>query len=286
MDIQVLLVPYDTARRGWRSGAGPEHLMHAGLGAHLHSLGHRVADIQIIEDDPAQAPAEIRTAFELMRRVAVAVRTARDAGRFPLILSGNCNIAVGALSGLTSASRSIFWFDAHGESNTPDTTASGFLDGMGLATALGWCWQTVAASVPGFRPVAPETTFLLGARDLDPLEAARLSQSSVTCVPVAQVGELAGLLAATRLPRGLGYLHLDVDVLDPATVGQPNTHPVPGGLSVEQVRAAIAAIRAHVRLGAATIASYAPEFDHDQAVRRAVFAALDVILAEVNHAFA
>jgi arginase len=280
MDIQLLLVPYDTARRGWRSGAGPEHLVKAGLPAHLESRGHRVAGIQVIEDDPAQSPAEIRTAFELMRRVATAVRDARASGRFPVILSGNCNAgAVGALSGLTPAARSIFWFDAHGESNTPETTGSGFLDGMGLSTALGWCWRVVAASVPGFQPVAPEATFLLGARDLDPLEAALLSESPVTLVPVSDVSaELAGRLAAAPLPEGLAYLHLDLDVLDPVSVGHANSLTVPGGLSSAQLLGAIGAIRARMPLGAVTIASYAPEYDRDQAVCRAAFAALETML--------
>ena len=164
MNVHLLLVPYDTARRGWRSGAGPEHLLQAGLTNHLQSNGHVVADIQVIEDDSAQAPAEIRTAFELARRLAAAVRAARAAGRFPLVLSGNCNSAIGTLSGLVPAPRAIFWFDAHGDCNTPETTASGFLDGTGLAAALGLCWRQLAASVPGFQPVAPEATFLLGAR--------------------------------------------------------------------------------------------------------------------------
>jgi arginase len=280
MDIQLLLVPYDTARLRWRSGAGPEHLVQAGLPAHLQARGHHVAGIQVIEDDPAQSPAEIRTAFELMRRLATAVRTARAAGQFPVILSGNCNAAVGALSGLTPAARSIFWFDAHGESNTPDTSATGFLDGMGLSTALGWCWRAVAASVPGFRPVPPEAAFLLGARDLDPLEATLLSESKVTVVPVSDVSvQLPDRLAAARLPEGLGYLHLDLDVLDPDSVGRANSLPVPGGLSVAQLTAAITAIRTRMLLGAATIASYAPEYDRDQAVCRAAFAALDAILA-------
>jgi hypothetical protein len=57
-------------------------------------------------------------------------------------------VAVGALSGVTPGARSLFWFDAHGEANTPDTIASGFLDGMGLTTALGWCWRSLAASIP------------------------------------------------------------------------------------------------------------------------------------------
>jgi len=279
MNIQLLVVPYDTARRSFRCGAGPEHFLEAGLVAHLHDQGHNVSDIQVIEDDPARSPAEIRTAFELMRRVASAVRAARAAGCFPVILSGNCNVAVGALSGLTPGPRSIFWFDAHGECNTPDTTASGFLDGMGLATAFGWCWRSLAASIPGFQLVAPEATFLLGARDLDPLEATLLAESKVTCLPVPRVEEFSGLLAATGPDRGLGYLHLDLDVLDPDAVGHANDQPASGGLSVTQLTAAIAAIRAHVPLGAATIASYAPEYDRTQSVCRAAFAALDTILA-------
>jgi arginase len=283
MDVELLLVPYDTARRGWRSGVGPEHLVRAGLPAHLESRGHRVREIRLIEDDPAESPAEIRTGFELMRRVAVAVRRTRTAGRFPVILSGNCNAAVGVLSALTPADRSIFWFDAHGESNTPDTTASGFLDGMGLSTALGWCWRTAAASVPGFVPALSEATFLLGARDLDVAEEELLSRSRVTVLPPSRVlDELPRCLTAERVPGSLGYLHLDLDVLDPNSVGRANSHPAPGGLTLAQLTKAIGAIRSRITLGAATIASYAPEYDFDQAVAHAAFAALVTILGQTS----
>jgi len=281
MKIQLLLVPYDTARRGWRSGAGPEHLLQAGLKAHLQGRGHSVAEIQVIEADPDQPLAEIGTAFELMRRVAVAVRAARAAGQFPVVLSGNCNSAVGTLSGLTPARRAIFWFDAHADCNTPETTATGFLDGTALATALGLCWRQLTSTVPGFRPVQPEATFLLGARDLDPPEVALLAESAITAVSTAQIpSRLPELLARAPLEDALGYLHLDLDVLDPAGVGQANSLPVPGGLSVEQLTAGIAAIRARVPLAAAALASYAPEYDSEQGVCRAAFAALDAMLAD------
>ena len=52
MDIQLLLVPYDSGQRGWRCGGGPEHLVRAGLPAHLQRQGHVVTAIHIIEDDP------------------------------------------------------------------------------------------------------------------------------------------------------------------------------------------------------------------------------------------
>ncbi len=279
MHIQLLLVPYDSGQRGWRCGAGPEHLVRAGLPAHLHRQGHVVTAIHTIEDDPAHPPAEIRTAFELARRLAAAVRSARAAGHFPLVLSGNCNSAVGTLSGLTPARRATFWFDAHGDCNTPETTTSGFLDGMGLAITTGLCWRQLAATVPGFEPVAAETTFLLGARDLDGPEEELLQRSAIVAVPVGQIPEgLPGILARAPLADCLGYLHLDLDVLDP-TVGHANYLPVPGGLSVPQLTAAVDAIRARVPLGAAALTSYSPDDDHDQGVCRAAFAAIDAIVA-------
>ena len=60
MNIQLLLVPYDTARRQWRSGAGPEHLLQAGL---FQGRGHSVADNQVIEADPDQP--QLRLALPL-----------------------------------------------------------------------------------------------------------------------------------------------------------------------------------------------------------------------------
>jgi len=278
MEIHLLLVPYDTARRDWRSGAGPNHLLQAGLTTHLQRSGHVVADIQVIEDDAVQASAEIRTAFELARRAAAGVRVARAAGRFPLVLSGNCNSAIGTLSGLAPAPRAIFWFDAHGDCNTPETTASGFLDGTGLATALGLCWRQLADSVSGFQAVAPEATFLLGVRDLDPGEVALLAGSRVTVVPAERIPtDLPQLLARAPLGDAMAYVHLDLDVLDPR-VGQANSFPAAGGLQVEQLISAIAAIRTRIPVGAAAVTSYAPEYDSQQTICRAAFAAIDAIL--------
>ena len=282
MIVQPILVPYDTARRGWRSGAGPEHLIQAGLVAHLRERGHTVADIQVIESNSG-TPAEIATAFELMRHIAGSVRAARAAGRFPLVLGGNCNTAIGTLSGLTPSRRAVFWFDAHGDLNTPDTTPSGFLDGQGLATALGHGWKQLVATVPGFQPALPADTFLLGARDLDPPEQALIERSGIKAVATSEIpSRLSALLAKAHLDDALGYVHLDPDVLDPDRVGQGNWIRVPGGLTAAQVTGAVAAIRARVPLGAVGVASYAPEYDKQQSVCRAIFAAVEAMLGDVD----
>ena len=68
---------------------------------------------------------------------------ATASGRFPLVLSDNCNATVRVITGLTGASPKeeeevgLIWFDGHADFNTPETTTSGFLDSMGLATAVG-----------------------------------------------------------------------------------------------------------------------------------------------------
>jgi arginase len=194
------------------------------------------------------------------------------------VLSGNCNTAVGTLSGLTPARRATFWFDAHGDCNTPETTISGFLDGMGLAITTGMCWHHLRATVPGFQPVAAKDTFLLGVRDLDPPEATLLQDSAITAIPVGQIPErLRDLLTRAPLADTVSYLHLDVDVLDPAVGGE--NYPASNSLSLSNMTAAIAAIRAQLPLGAAAVSSYSPEDDYDQSVCRAAFAAIDAIVA-------
>jgi arginase len=151
---------------------------------------------------------------------------------------------------------------------------------MGLAMTMGLCWHHLGATVPGFQPVAAEATFLLGARDLDPPEAALLQGSAITVIPVGQIPErLPRLIARAPLADTLGYLHFDVDVLDPV-VGHANHLPDPHGLSLSHLTAALAVVRARVPLAAAAIASYSPEDDHDQAVCRAAFAAIDAIVAK------
>jgi arginase len=139
-DVRVIAVPYDSGHRGLRMGAGPEHLLDNGLGGALSPKGSGLAVTTVRH--LREPTAEVATAFELHGLVSNQVRRTLADGEFPLVLSGNCNTAaVGTLAG-------VGWLDAHGEFNTPETTTTGFLDGMGLAVAVGRCWKGMAGSVP------------------------------------------------------------------------------------------------------------------------------------------
>lgn len=278
MNIDLLLVPYDTALRGWRMGAGPERLVAAGLIQRLEVLGHAVSS-SVIEPE-RDVPAEIGTAFELMRAVARRVRAAVEGGRFPLVLSGNCNTAVGTLAGLAPASRAVFWFDAHADCNTPETTTSGFLDGTSLATALGWCWRELAGTIPGFEPVPDQNVILLGTRDIDPLEGDLLARSAVRILPPDSLrhGGLTRELASICQHADGAYVHCDLDALDPSE-GQANPFPVAGGLTVAEIESAVREIGRSVPVKAAAVTAYAPEYDSDGRVAQAALRIVETLLA-------
>src|SRR5687767_11665963 len=123
MRVDLIAVPYDSARRGERMGAGPEALMPR-LADGLRGAGCEVRSVTL--EVPADSwRAEIRSAFDLGRAVAHAVRQSRADAAFPLVLSGNCGpAAIGCVAGVDEAP-AICWFDAHGDFNTPDTTIGG-----------------------------------------------------------------------------------------------------------------------------------------------------------------
>ena len=109
----------------------PKHLLERAVEPVLSRMGHelRTETLSLGES----FPMEIGSAFKLSRMIAETVRIARQNGWFPLVLSGNCNAAVGTVCGSGCETTAVVWFDAHGESTTPETTMSGFLDGMGIA---------------------------------------------------------------------------------------------------------------------------------------------------------
>jgi arginase len=280
MKIRLLLVPYDSGQRNVRMGAGPEYLRTAGLPEHLTRQGH-IVDAEVIEPPSMKWRAEVQTSFELMRAVAQQVSTARADGRFPLILSGNCLSAVGVIAGL-GAGTGVIWIDAHGDFNTPQTTMSGFLDGMTLATATGRCWVELARSIDGFEPVPEDAVVLIGARDLDPGEGAALTRSGIVRLGADATSDaVEPVLQTIASKMNKFYVHLDMDALDPS-VGKANGYSARGGFSNENLQTLLATITSHLPVEALTIASYDPSYDTDGKVCASAFESATTVLAGLS----
>jgi arginase len=146
---QLFIVPYDSGHKGLRMGAGPLRL-------------RAEIDLPATEiEDTADFQCENVTAFRLYRQLAARIAQHRDA--MPVVFSGNCGAAIGTAAGIGIQDLGIIWFDAHGDFNTPETSPSGFLDGMALSILTGGCWTTAASSIPAFFPIDTDRVIHAGA---------------------------------------------------------------------------------------------------------------------------
>jgi arginase len=273
MNIAAVLAPYDSGHHQERMGLGPQHLWQA-IAPMLQSKGHATrADVITV---PEGFLTEIATTFSVARAIAERVADCQRDGWLPLVLSGNCNASVGTVSGCGSGTTGVVWFDAHGEATTPETTRSGFLDGMGISILAGQCWRVLARSVPGFAPLVGEQIILVGARDVEPEEADVLQRLGVT--QVRDVDDLRAALALLRARAGIDgvYLHIDLDVLDPREATANQWAP-PGGLAIASMQAALATVRQVLPIKAVGLASYSPEIDRDGRALRAALTMIDTL---------
>jgi arginase len=159
------------------------------------------------------------------------------------VLGGDHSIAIGTVSGLDADSLGVIWFDAHGDFNTPETTLSGNVHGMGLAALLG---EGSFADLPWARAsaVSAENVAIVGACDLDPDERNLLAGSDVSVYTMSDIDNRgvttvvdAALSVVTDGVDGL-HVSLDLDWLDPDEAPGVGT-PVRGGVTYREAHAAM-----------------------------------------------
>jgi arginase len=213
--------------------------------------------------------------------VRLAVRSAINMARLPIVLAGSCDAAIGVVAALGGGRCGIVWIDAHADFNTPQSSASGFFPGMSLAVVTGHCHRELWASLGGRPPVPEQLVVLAGVRSLSPpAEARRLQNSAIHAIPwkrgrpqgdiVSELEQLAGQVDEV-------YLHIDNDAFDPNTAPGVVDEPVPGGLSLAQMEDIVHAVTARLPIAAATIATYTPARDQQDRTLLADLRIIDLL---------
>jgi arginase len=185
------------------------------------------------------------------------------AAEVPIVIGGDCGVELAAVTHAAAraaerkARLGVLWFDAHPDLNTPATSPSGAFSGMVLRALLG----DGADGLTADPPLDPASVVLAGTRALDDGEAEYLEESPITQVAAdgvgAGIGEVLEPLGFDEL-----YVHVDLDVLDPAEFhGVPD--PQPFGVTTADLTAAIGAALTGRRLAGAGITMFAPATPDD-----------------------
>jgi arginase len=161
-----------------------------------------------------------------------------------ITIGGDCGVEFAAIEHVAVQHRTVLvWADAHADLNTPATSPSGAFHGM------------VLRSIIDAGHIAPEDVLLVGARDLDPAEESAVAELGIDRVEIEDLGDAIRARAARGAVQL--YIHVDLDVIDPAEL-EGVGFPTPFGVGTADLVAAIAAARAALPLAGAGVTEFAP----------------------------
>lgn len=244
--LRVALVKQPFVPNG--TSVGPTTMANGGIQDQLKALGVtvRVAEIGLTPDEDKEYGGWKRLGYALGHLGRVVIQNERD-GYFTVGLLGTCPSMPGMVAGFQHSGPTpdaikigMLWLDAHGDINTPETTRSGSLGGMPVAVATGRALVRMRLDAGLDPPLSDRHVVMGGVRLNDPLEQAIIDNSMIEQLGVddLRTGSPAVTQQMDRLSALVDkiYVHVDMDVLDPAEV-MAHGNKVPNGPSSQQLAA-------------------------------------------------
>lgn len=304
--IELHGAPVDHGGAGPGAAGGPAALRAAGIAEIAGRVVHDRGDVEVAPLPPdaivnrGPDPESRRPEWPVLRAMCASLhartRSAVEAGSIPLVLGGDHTLAAGSLSGVLAGWRArhgddarlgLVWFDAHVDLNTPDTTPSGNPHGMPLAALLGYGVAPLDDIVTPRGTWTRDRVVMLGGRDLDPGEEARVtrdprdipSEHALLIDGEAFRGDAFGGTESpeaiadrvlARIAPGPGdafVLSFDLDVLDPTHAPGVNLR-VPDGLTPDTVTRVLRRLAAHGGCIAMDVVEMDPTADRDGVTAR------------------
>jgi len=260
----------------WRA---PQALLAAGL-ADLLGARERIALARPTYEFGEQPGTRIRNGHTLrafMLELANHVQAQLGAGRFPLVLGGDCSVMLGCLYGARRAGgRGLVHVDGHSDFFHPgnyDTTSRlGSAAGMDLALATGR-GEDILTKWPGIDGplVADADAVQAGERDAESADYDQyygdIVRTAITRLTIQQIRREGITRTAERIiarltERGLdrAWVHVDLDVLDEKAMNAVDSPGTPG-LDFAQLSTLLRLVLASGRVIGLDACIYDPDLD-------------------------
>lgn len=286
MDIAIIGVPADLGGNRRGTDMGPSALRYARLADRLRALRHNVVDLGNVNVPvpESRTPGDEKRKYfadisRLWQELADTIAEQCRHGCLPLVLGGDHSLSVGTVAGVARnyPDLGIIWLDAHGDLNDPETTLTGNVHGMSLAAIIGKTTADFLEALPSGLPLDPQRVVIVGVRDLDPAEKAKIRAANLAVFTMKDIDE-QGIGDVIRRSwqiatnGGTGHVHIsfDADVLDPDLAGGVGT-PVPGGLTFREAHLAMELLAEAGRIVSVEVSEVNPILDrHNRTAKIAV----------------
>ena len=287
----VLGVPSSVAAHWPGIEQGPAALREGGLLETLRAHGVRVADhgdlavARWTADRTDGRPNAWRQVVDVVDRARSAIADVVLAGQAPLVLGGECTLAIALVAAVVEqyGEVGLIYVDGGQDLMIPvDHPDEPILDAMGVAHMLDLpgCVSELAGIGPRQPLLSPADVAFVGFGDDEEdvhglVPAPRLRGAEVIADPVA-----AGRRALTALPHRHLVVHVDVDVLDALDLPLADIATYGTGMRLDHVGPLLRTLVADARVVGMTIVEANPDHDPDGTSIRRLVAALAAALAK------
>lgn len=235
-----------------------------GLAEHIRHLGYEAIDhgdaliVQPADQWDGANPKHLAEMLTSSANIIEKLSSMLGEGEFPIILGGDHAIAIPTFSAIANHHKQqgnelgLIWFDAHADINTPETSPSGNIHGMPLATILGH-GNDELVGLCGYSPKLNSKYFAhIGARDVDPGERSQIEKLGLrgnffTMSDIDKRGMAACVedaIAIASQASGGYAVTFDIDMIDPRFAPGSGTL-VRGGTTYREAHLALEMIAAH-----------------------------------------
>lgn len=256
MKLGIVGVPTSAGARVTGPEQAPASLRNTGLTERLRDDGHDVVDYGDTESfkyspDLRNPKAQNKLlVLRVCRLVAEKVEKVARQGLIPLVLGGDCSIAIGTLAAMTGVfpDTGLIYMDGDADLNTPETTPSGIIDGMVVAHLIGRGIKELSHMGNRYPILKEENIALFGLNlstgYVDPPEIKFLETSPIALFTNETIRDVGPKTVAEQILAGLKskvdkvFVHFDVDTID--STEMPAKHlPHPNGLCLTDVEKAL-----------------------------------------------
>ncbi len=275
---KLIGIPLDLGAENLGVDIGPQAFRYHNIIGKLESAGIKIDDHGDVSVKPRKdlniGQKNLKYAEEIIRvntEVAGIVEEAVLNGQKIIGLGGDHSINLGLVSGASSALNqdiAMIYLDAHGDMNTSDTTLSGNIHGMHVASLLGFGdSQLVNLFKPG-RKLAPENLLHIGGSDFDQAELDLISRENIKHFTLfdllsTNLAPLLDLISQIGSSNKNVWVSLDLDVIDQIYApgaGMPNAK----GLTYREIATIAEYIGQHCSVIGVDVVEYNPLQDENK----------------------
>ncbi|MBA2278822.1 arginase [Candidatus Saccharibacteria bacterium] len=244
-------IPLDLGAKNLGVDIGPDAFRHQGIIDKLSSAGLEVKDYGDIK---SRDRSELEPGDDRLRYLEEIVRVSEETAKLTneiigrqehvIAIGGDHSINLGVVAGASAALNGdlgLIYLDAHGDMNTADTTQTGNIHGMHLASLLGFGDERLINVHHEGAKIAKEHLLHIGGSDLDQpeidlMEREKLPHFKLVDLLCDGMRPLLDMIDALANKVSHTWVSLDLDVIDRVYApgaGMPN----PGGLSYREIAA-------------------------------------------------